>query len=64
MTALPVRERAHDIVDVLRELAAGHDSSVAQVALAWVRQQPGVTTTLVGGRPRKLNCAAISSPSM
>lgn len=48
MTAPPVSARAHDIIDVARTIADAHGKSVAQVALAWLRQQSGVTTTIVG----------------
>jgi aryl-alcohol dehydrogenase-like predicted oxidoreductase len=48
----PVRdqEQLHDIVDVLVEIAEGHDVSAAQVALAWVLGRPGVSTVIVGAR--------------
>lgn len=48
MSAPPVSERGHDVVDVLRHIAGARDASAAQVALAWLRQQDGVTTTIVG----------------
>jgi aryl-alcohol dehydrogenase-like predicted oxidoreductase len=41
---------AFDVLDVLRELAKNLDTSVAAVALAWVRQQTPVTSTLIGAR--------------
>lgn len=44
------RERVHDVVDVLRVVAARHDASVASVALAWVLGRPGVTSAIVGAR--------------
>jgi aryl-alcohol dehydrogenase-like predicted oxidoreductase len=43
-------ERAYDIIDVLLDVAAEMDMSAARVALAWVRQRPGVTSTIVGAR--------------
>jgi aryl-alcohol dehydrogenase-like predicted oxidoreductase len=36
-------DRAGDLLGVLREVAAAHDASPAQVALAWVIQHPAVT---------------------
>jgi aryl-alcohol dehydrogenase-like predicted oxidoreductase len=36
------------IDEVLRPLAAAHRASVAQIALAWLLHQPGVTTVLLG----------------
>ena len=35
-------ERARGLLDTLREVAAGHDASPAQVALAWVIRRPNV----------------------
>ena len=34
----------------MREIGAQYNVSVAQVALAWVRQQPGVTSTIIGAK--------------
>lgn len=48
MSAPPVSERGHDVVDVLRQIAEARAASLAQVALAWLRQQNGVTTTIIG----------------
>ncbi|MBC6462231.1 aldo/keto reductase [Actinomadura sp. HBU206391] len=44
------RERAYDIIDALRVVAARHEVQVSRVALAWVFAQPGVTSTIVGAR--------------
>lgn len=44
------KEKAYNLVDAMREIAAAHDASIAQVALAWVRQQPGVTSTIIGAK--------------
>lgn len=41
-------EQGYRIVDELKTNSAAHDASVAQVALAWVRMQDGVTTTIIG----------------
>lgn len=38
------------IIDVLWEIANARDKSCAQVALNWVRQQPGVTAPIIGAR--------------
>ena len=32
------------------EIAQSHDVSIAQIALAWVRQQPGVSSTIIGAK--------------
>lgn len=44
------KEQAYDIVDVMEEVAETHDCSVAEVALAWVRLQSGVTSTIIGAK--------------
>ncbi|MDX3094721.1 aldo/keto reductase [Streptomyces sp. ME19-03-3] len=45
----PVDEsRGYDVVDRLDEIAGRHGATVAQVALAWAMQQPGVSSVLVG----------------
>jgi hypothetical protein len=40
------------VLDVLERIASTLGVTVAQVALAWVRQQPRVTSTLIGARTR------------
>ncbi len=44
------KERSYDIIEVMAEIAEVHSVSIAQIALAWVRMQPGVTTTIIGAR--------------
>ncbi len=44
------RERAWDIIDVLRELAEAKRATVAQLALAWLLHQQAVTSVIVGAR--------------
>lgn len=44
------KERAFDCVDAMRGIAATHNVSVAQVALAWVLQQPGMTSIIIGAK--------------
>jgi aryl-alcohol dehydrogenase-like predicted oxidoreductase len=34
----------------MQEIATAHQTTVAQVALAWVRHQPGVTSTIIGAK--------------
>jgi aryl-alcohol dehydrogenase-like predicted oxidoreductase len=45
-----LNERTFAVVDVLEEIARAHETTVARVALAWVRAQPGVTSTIIGAR--------------
>jgi aryl-alcohol dehydrogenase-like predicted oxidoreductase len=51
-TEPPIRdaERLWNIVDVLVEVAAEHDVSAAQVALAWLLGRPAVSSVVIGGR--------------
>jgi aryl-alcohol dehydrogenase-like predicted oxidoreductase len=43
-------EKTYAVVDALEIVAKAHDSTVARVALAWLRTQPGVTSTIIGAR--------------
>lgn len=43
-------EATFAVLDVLERIASTLGVTVAQVALAWVRQQPRVTSTLIGAR--------------
>jgi len=47
------RARLFDLVDVLAEIADGRGVSVAQVALNWARQRPGVSSLLIGARDER-----------
>jgi aryl-alcohol dehydrogenase-like predicted oxidoreductase len=42
------KERAFDLIDVLRPMAAQKGASVAQLSLAWLLQRPGVTSVIIG----------------
>ncbi|WP_066836776.1 aldo/keto reductase [Rufibacter ruber] len=44
------KEKAYDIIDVLKEIGQRHHVSAAEVTLAWVRQQKGVTSTIIGAK--------------
>jgi aryl-alcohol dehydrogenase-like predicted oxidoreductase len=43
-------ERTWHILDALKDIAAAHHASPAQVALAWLAAQPGVTSVILGAR--------------
>ncbi len=45
-----LNEKTYALVGELGAVAKAHDSTVARVALAWVRAQPGVTSTIIGAR--------------
>jgi len=44
------KEKADKIVVAMRDVAKTHGVSVARVALAWVRQKPFVTSTIIGAK--------------
>ncbi|WP_440999575.1 aldo/keto reductase [Fodinibius sp. SL11] len=58
------KEQAFDIVDVMEEIADNHDATVAEVALAWVRLQQGVTSTIIGAKNMNQLTANIKSANI
>lgn len=44
------KEKGYDIIDVLNEVGQQYQVKAAEIALAWVRQQPGVTSTIIGAK--------------
>ena len=44
------KEKAYDIIDILAAIGKNHNASAAQIALAWVLQQPGVTSVIIGAK--------------
>ncbi len=44
------KERGFDIVDKLQDIANSKNASVPQIALAWLRHKPGVTSVIIGAR--------------
>ncbi len=44
------RPKAYDIIDVISAVGKQYDISAAQVALAWVRLQKGITSTIIGAK--------------
>jgi aryl-alcohol dehydrogenase-like predicted oxidoreductase len=44
------KEKTYDIIDVITEVGKARHASVAEVALAWVRLQKGVTSTIIGAK--------------
>ena len=45
-----LNERTYAVVDELEAIARVRESTPARVALAWVRERPGVTSTIIGAR--------------
>ena len=44
------RDRAHECIAVMREIAAAHGVSVARVALAWLLSKPHVMSIIIGAK--------------
>lgn len=44
------KEKTYDIVDVITEIGQQYNASPSQIALTWVRQQPGITSTIIGAK--------------
>lgn len=50
------KEQGFQLVERMREIAAGHGASVAQVALAWLLAKPAVTSIILGAsKPHQLD---------
>jgi len=45
-----LNEKTYEVIDALNDIAKKHDSSPAQVALAWVKAQPMMTSPIIGAR--------------
>lgn len=45
-----MNDRIYDVIEPLEEMAAGKGCTISQLALAWVEQQPGVTSPIIGPR--------------
>ncbi|RKN23874.1 aldo/keto reductase [Micromonospora musae] len=43
-------ERGFEVVEMLRTVAARHDASIPQIAIAWLLAQPAVTSVVIGAR--------------
>jgi len=44
------QQRTWDVLDAVQRVAEGRGASMAQVALVWVTDRPGVTSTILGAR--------------
>ena len=45
-----LNEKTYALIDQLEAIAQARDTTIARVALAWVRTQPRVTSTIIGAR--------------
>ncbi|MEZ4441572.1 MAG: aldo/keto reductase [Polyangiaceae bacterium] len=57
----PVSDRGYDVIDALDAIAKAHDASIPQIALAWLRYQEGVTTTIIGATKESQLVANLAS---
>ena len=44
------KDKAYDIIEVMREIATAKGVTVAQIALAWLLHQPAVSTVIIGAK--------------
>jgi len=47
------KEKAFDIIDVMKKIAGNKKVSVAQIALAWLLHQPAVSTVIIGANKKE-----------
>ena len=45
-----LNDKTFALIDELEKVAKARDTTVARVALAWLKSQPGVTSTIIGAR--------------
>lgn len=57
-------ERAHRIVDAVCTAAEGLDASPGEVALAWLRDRPGVVAPILGARTTNQLISALASEEL
>ena len=50
VVATRLDDKLYQIIDALTRIAGELDTTVARVALAWVRARPGVSSTIIGAR--------------
>jgi len=58
------KERAFDILDVMREIADDHTVSVAQIALSWLLHQPVVTSVIIGAKNEEQLADDLAAPEV
>ena len=45
-----LHDKTYALIDELERVAKAHDSTVPRGSLAWLRPQPGVSSTIIGAR--------------
>ena len=58
------RNRVYDIIDTLSKIGQEHGVTAAEVALAWVRLQAGITSTIIGAKNTDQLAANIHSTTL
>jgi aryl-alcohol dehydrogenase-like predicted oxidoreductase len=58
---VPDPARVYDVVDALREVAAAHDATPAQVSLAYILAKPAVASAILGPRRETHLAAALEA---
>jgi aryl-alcohol dehydrogenase-like predicted oxidoreductase len=58
------KEKAYNAVDIMQAIGRQYDASPAQIALSWVRQQPGITSTIIGAKTIEQATANIQSTQL
>jgi len=53
MVGATAGRKHYKIIDVLTRIAGELDTTVARVALAWVRARPGVSSVIIGARTQE-----------
>jgi aryl-alcohol dehydrogenase-like predicted oxidoreductase len=58
------KQRAFNVIDVMREIAAGHQTTVARIALAWLLHQPVVTSVIIGAKNGEQLAENLTAPEI
>lgn len=58
------KEKAYDIIDLLIAIGEKYNVTAAQVALAWVLKQPGITSVIIGAKTQMQLNDNISATSL
>lgn len=58
------KDRAFDVVDVMREIAEDKNASVAQIALGWLLHQPVVTSVIIGAKTPEQLAENLAAPAV
>ncbi|BBO90747.1 aldo/keto reductase [Desulfosarcina ovata] len=58
------KDRAFDVVGVMREIARDKVASVAQIALSWLLHQPVVTSVIIGAKTPEQLAENLAAPEV